>query len=218
MRSLSRRLASLFSFLLELVIYAGFVGAYFFLVLHYLGGWIQHIYRTDKTHYALLAVGLIAAQGVVLERLTTILLWVIRLLQAIIPLLRRLTRPFETSSRPANVPGLLVYRFAGPLYYFNAPYFARRVQDMIDSSPKPVTFFLVNAEAIADMDMNGVEVLEEVHHNLRRQGIVLGLCEVKGDFLKVLRSTPLPHKGGFKIYTSVAEVVRKLANEPPKQS
>ena len=48
--------------------------------------------------------------------------------------------------------GLLVYRFAGPLYYFNAAYFANRVQELIDSVPGPVKVFLINAEAIVDMD------------------------------------------------------------------
>jgi MFS superfamily sulfate permease-like transporter len=215
--SLSRKLASLFSFLMELVVYAGFVGAYFFLVLHYLGGWIQHTYRTDKTQYALVAVGLIAAQGVVLERLTTILLWLIRCLQNIIPVFYRMTRPYESSSRPEDAPGFLVYRFAGPLYYFNAPYFARRVQEMIDSSPEPVKVFLLNAEAIVDMDMNGVEILEQVYLNLRIRGIILALCEVKGDFRKVLKSTRLPSKGGFKIYASVAEAVRELIRKSPQK-
>ncbi len=218
MKSLARKFAPLFSFLLELVVYASFVGAYFFLVLYYLGDWINHIFKTDKTHYALLAVGLIAAQGVLLERLTTILLWLVRCLQNIIPILYRMTRPYETSSRPEDATGLLVYRFAGPLYYFNAAYFARRVQEMINSSPKPVKVFLLNAEAIVDMDMNGLEVLEEVYHNLRIQGIVLALCEVKGDFLKVLRSTRLPHKGGFKLYPNVASAVKELTEASPKKA
>ena len=62
------------------------------------------------------------------------------------------------------MPGLLVYRFAGPLYFFNAAYFANRVQEVIDSSDPPVTFFLINAEAIVDMDWNAAEVLGELHN------------------------------------------------------
>ncbi len=213
MTSLSKKIASLASFLMELVVYAGFVGAYFFLVLHYLGDWINHIFVTNKTHYAFLAVGLIAAQGVVLERLTSILLWVIRCLQAILPVLHRMARPHETISRPPHVPELLVYRFASPLFYFNAAYFAHRVQDVIDAADPPVKFFLVNAEAIADMDINAVEILEELHLYLKRRNIVLGLCEVKGDFRKVLMSTRLPHRSGFKIYPSVAVAVQKLSKE-----
>ena len=149
----------------------------------------------------------------VLERLTTTLLWVIRCLQAIVPVLYRLVTPYESSIRPSEVPGLMVYRFAGPLYYFNAAYFAHRVHDLIAGANPRVRFFLVNAEAIVDMDMNAVEILEELHRSLRKQGIVLGFCEVKGDFRQVLMSTQLPRRAGFKIYPSVAAVVRELTTK-----
>ncbi|MCL4500452.1 MAG: STAS domain-containing protein [Deltaproteobacteria bacterium] len=218
MKDLKRKLASLFSFLLELIVYSGFVAAYFLIVIHFLGGWIKHIYLGNKTHYALVAVGLIAAQGVLLERLTAILLWLVECLKNIIPVLYRMTRPYESIARPEDAPDLLVYRFAGPLYYFNAAYFASRVQEMIDSSDEPVKVFLLNAEAIVDMDMNGVEVLEQVYYDLKVQGIVLALCEAKGDFRKVLQSSRLRQRAGFKIYRSVAEAEQELIKKSPKKT
>ena len=63
---------------MELVVYAVFVLAYFFLVLHFLGGWIKHVFDQNKTLYAFVALGLIIVQGVALEMLTTALLRVIR--------------------------------------------------------------------------------------------------------------------------------------------
>ena len=63
---------------MELAVYAVFVFAYFFLVLHFLGGWIKHVFDQNKTLYAFVALGLIIAQGVGLEMLTTGLLRVIR--------------------------------------------------------------------------------------------------------------------------------------------
>ena len=78
MASRPKKSASLGSFLVELAVYALFVFAYFFLVLHFLGGWIKHIFDQNKTLYAFVALGLIIAQGVGLEMLTTGLLRVIR--------------------------------------------------------------------------------------------------------------------------------------------
>jgi len=66
------------SFLVELAVYAVFVFAYFFLVLHFLGGWIKHVFDQNKTLYAFLALALIIVQGVALEMLTTGLLRMIR--------------------------------------------------------------------------------------------------------------------------------------------
>jgi NADH:ubiquinone oxidoreductase subunit H len=78
MASRSKKSASLTSFLVELGVYAVFVFAYFFLVLHFLGGWLKHIFDQNKTTYAFVALGLIIVQGVGLEILTTALLRVIR--------------------------------------------------------------------------------------------------------------------------------------------
>jgi len=62
------------SFLLELVVYALFVTGYFLLVLDFLGSGLYHLYQTNKTTYAVVALFLIIAQGVLLELLTSALL------------------------------------------------------------------------------------------------------------------------------------------------
>ena len=66
------------SFLLELAVYAVLVVAYFYLVLHFLGGWIKTVYDQDHRFYAALALALMIGQGVGLEIITTKLLGVIR--------------------------------------------------------------------------------------------------------------------------------------------
>ena len=78
MASRFKNSASVRSFLVELAVYAVFVFAYFFLVLHFLGGWIKHVFDQNKTFYAFVALALIIVQGVGLEMLTTGLLRVIR--------------------------------------------------------------------------------------------------------------------------------------------
>ena len=65
------------SFLLEFVVYAALVVAYFFLVLHLLGDWLHHLFQSERGWYAAVAVALIIGQGVVLETLTRFLLaWI----------------------------------------------------------------------------------------------------------------------------------------------
>ena len=142
---------------------------------------------------------------------------------AIITVLHRLARPHEIITRPPAVPGLLIYRFAGPLFFFNAPYFASRVRELVDSARPQVTFFLINAEAIVDMDINAAEMLEEFYNDLRIRGIVLGICEAKGHFRKVLDNTGLVSQEGFNLYCTLAEAMRELrkkrelSQEQPKE-
>ena len=72
---MKRGLKDLFkSFSLELPVYAGLVVIYFFLVLHFLGRRLYDIFRHERTMYAVLALLLIVAQGIVLESLTRALL------------------------------------------------------------------------------------------------------------------------------------------------
>ena len=78
MASRSKISASFGSFLLELVVFAAFVFVYFFLVLHFLGDWLKHVFDQNKTFYAFVALALIIVQGVGLEMLTTGLLRIIR--------------------------------------------------------------------------------------------------------------------------------------------
>ncbi len=70
--------STLRAFLVELAVYAAFVTGYFFLVLHYLSGWLQELHLHHVKTYALIAIVLIIGQAVVLESVTT---WLLRLLR-----------------------------------------------------------------------------------------------------------------------------------------
>jgi len=69
---------SLKSFLIELILYAFLVFAYFSLVLTFLGDWLQRIYHAERKLYAALALVLIVCQGIMLEAVTSLLLRLIR--------------------------------------------------------------------------------------------------------------------------------------------
>jgi uncharacterized membrane protein len=64
---------SLRVFAVELAIYAVLVTAYFFLVLHLLGGWLYRLETQHRITYAVVALLLIAGQAVVLDAVTTLL-------------------------------------------------------------------------------------------------------------------------------------------------
>lgn len=66
--------STLRSFLIELAVYAALVAAYFFLVLHFTGDWLDHIFEHNRRLYATLALVFIVVQGVALEAITRWLL------------------------------------------------------------------------------------------------------------------------------------------------
>ncbi|HEV2047120.1 MAG TPA: hypothetical protein VGQ95_11045 [Chthoniobacterales bacterium] len=69
---------TLWAFLIELAVYAVLVVGYFFLVLHFLGGWLYQLEIHHRYTYAGVAILLIIGQAVVLENVTTLLLRIIR--------------------------------------------------------------------------------------------------------------------------------------------
>jgi SulP family sulfate permease len=86
------------------------------------------------------------------------------------------------------VPGLVVYRYDSPLFFANAHDFRHRALAAVDASPTPVAWFVLNAEAIVDVDMTAIDALEEVRTILDRRGIVFALARVKQELLQQLHS------------------------------
>ena len=66
------------AFLVELAIYGVFVVGYFFLVLHFLSGWLQDLHLNHVRIYAGMTIVLIIGQAVFLESVTS---WLLRLLR-----------------------------------------------------------------------------------------------------------------------------------------
>lgn len=68
---------SLKAYTIQLAIFAGLVVSYFFLVLNFLSQWLKGLFDRNTLVYALVAWGLIAAQGVVLEIIAAAVLKVV---------------------------------------------------------------------------------------------------------------------------------------------
>ena len=62
------------TFLIELLLYGVVVVAYFFLVLRYLQSWLGNLYQNNLVTYAFVSLGVIVAQGIFLEIVTSFLL------------------------------------------------------------------------------------------------------------------------------------------------
>ncbi len=60
------------------------------------------------------------------------------------------------------VPGLMVYRYDSPLFFANTEDFRRRALAAVAGAADPVQWFVLNAEAIIDIDITAVDALEDV--------------------------------------------------------
>jgi sulfate permease, SulP family len=112
------------------------------------------------------------------------------------------------ASSHSTIPGLVAYRFYAPLLFSNCGYFSERVHQLIAESPTRVHWFLLDAQAITDVDVTAAEMLHALHQDLRRQGIALKIVHANRPFREVLERTGLIreiHQTNF--YPSVHECV-----------
>ena len=121
---------------------------------------------------------------------------------SIIDLVRRVARPHDSvlgyvpgvagmhdiDDYPTarQVPGLVVYRYDSPLFFANAEDFKRRALSALDAADAHVEWFVLNAEANAEVDITAVDALDDLRDELERRDVVFGMARVKQDLLDVL--------------------------------
>jgi high affinity sulfate transporter 1 len=86
----------------------------------------------------------------------------------------------DVHSYPAaeHLPGLVIYRFDGPLFFANAKTFRDEVRRLAKADPPP-TWILIAAEPMTDVDTTASDVLEELDQTLNAAGISLVFAELK---------------------------------------
>ena len=75
-------------------------------------------------------------------------------------------------------PGLVIYRFGAALYYANATRFADEILAVVGPSPSPVRWFIVDAEAITNIDYSAARVVEELKKDLTTAGVNFGFARL----------------------------------------
>jgi SulP family sulfate permease len=95
-----------------------------------------------------------------------------------------------------TLPGLIVYRYDAPLFFANVGDLRRRallaVEQENAADPKhPVRWFVLNVEANVEIDITAADGLRDLHSDLAKQGVRLGLARVKNDVRSALERANL---------------------------
>ncbi|HSE09772.1 MAG TPA: sulfate permease [Nocardioidaceae bacterium] len=113
-----------------------------------------------------------------------------------------------------RVPGLVVYRYDSPIFFANAEDFRRRALAAVEGAPTPVEWFLLNAEANIEVDLTGVDALEEVRRALTERGIVFAMARVKQDLRVYLDAAGFTDRvGEDRIFMTLPTAVTAYAQE-----
>jgi SulP family sulfate permease len=168
---------------------------------------------------ALLTAGIVVAVGMIAGVLVTVVLSLfLAAIRAAQPRRTFLVRvPGTDSFRGADsvtdgtiVPGLVVYRFDGPLFSASAQLLADDIGQAVTegASPQPVRWVVLDAESIGDVDSTGAGTLGELAGSLHGRGITLALARLKGPIADYLgRAGVLDAIGAGHVYLEVDDAV-----------
>lgn len=149
---------------------------------------------------------------------------------SILDLLRRVARPHDgilgyvpdlpgmhdvdDYPEARRVPGLVVYRYDSPLFFANAEDFTRRALAAVDDSETPVEWFLLNAESNTEVDLTGVDALEELRRSLTDRGVVFAMARVKQDLREDLAAAGfLGRVGEDRVFMTLPTAVAAYVEE-----
>jgi len=94
--------------------------------------------------------------------------------------------PEETGHAP-NASGLVIYRFGAPLYFANASLFVEEVDKLVTQAHFPVRWFVLDAEAILDIDTTGADSMRQVLNLLSKHGVIFAMSRPSPRLTRVLK-------------------------------
>jgi sulfate permease, SulP family len=143
---------------------------------------------------------------------------------SVLDLLRRIARPHDAVlgyvpglpgmhdiddyPRGRQLPGLLIYRYDSPLFFANAEDFERRALAALDDADHAVRWFVLNIEAVSEIDITGADALENLRRELANRNIVLGLARLKYELAQTLATAGfLDRIGDNRVYATLPTAV-----------
>ena len=102
---------------------------------------------------------------------------------------------------------VVAVRFDGRLYFANVSYFEDAILEAVASHPK-VSFLLVVADGINEIDASGEEVMRHLVERLRANGITVMFAGLKKQVTDVMRATGLfDHIGQANVYATADQAI-----------
>jgi high affinity sulfate transporter 1 len=191
---------------------------------------LRQMWRVDKAEVAISLITMLAV--VVVGPINGIL---VAVTLALARFIRRAARPRdEILGRVAGMPGyhsierhpgaqtfprIVIYRFGGPLTFFNSDYFRQRVLAVADAAGPDLRWFVLDAIPMTSIDVTGLDVLGNLRRTLRERGITLVVAGRKTEFLNWLGEIGMYHSEDDQVvFSTLHEAMRAFrASHNPQE-
>jgi MFS superfamily sulfate permease-like transporter len=119
----------------------------------------------------------------------------------------------EPTPGTVTEPGLVIYRFPVGVFYANAERLSEDVLGLVNVADPP-RWFVLQADAIDDIDYTGAQTLVELADQLKQRGIVLAVAEASDDLHRELDRFGLTDKIGPNHYFDSIHAARHAFRAP----
>ena len=114
------------------------------------------------------------------------------------------------------IPGLVLFRWAAPLFFANAEWFNQRALDAVRASPTPVRWLVITAEPVTSVDVTAADVVAKLDETLRSAGIKLCFAEMKDPVQDKLKRFGLFSRLGAEVFfPTIGEAVNTYLKTYP---
>ncbi|WP_050423863.1 SulP family inorganic anion transporter [Bradyrhizobium tropiciagri] len=97
----------------------------------------------------------------------------------------------ERHPNARTFPGLVLYRFDGPLTFFNSDYFKTRALAAAEAAGPELRWFVIDAIPVSQIDTTGLYALRDLRERLEARGASLMLAGRKAELLEWFREAGL---------------------------
>ena len=87
-----------------------------------------------------------------------------------------------------TIPGLVVVRFEGDLYFATASALRERIRELVVDADPPVKDIVIDMVAVSVTDIEGADMIRTVTEEMGRDGIQIHLAQVHKNVLDFLKA------------------------------
>ena len=90
-----------------------------------------------------------------------------------------------------TIPGLMIFRFGGSLYFANADHFLTVISETIEKADPPLSWFVLDAEAISDIDSTGSDAFSQVLDVAEKHHVTFAVSRLESAVRDLLKTYDL---------------------------
>ena len=119
-----------------------------------------------------------------------------------------------------TMPGLVLFRFNGPVVFFSANYFKRSALAALEKHGRDARWFVVDMLPLTSFDITGMQMARELHEELKLRGVELVAAGRLGETLESQTRMGIGEKHRLPIrhYSTLRKAVQAFRKEYPAET